>query len=102
MLDLVVEGCVSCKTRCMVHLEQVWLAIFVQKNVEAENLEAHRRFVVCRLTCPVVMCKVALYWQNSFDDDLFDFFHQFLRVLILIFQSIKNFLSCSFVASVIV
>ena len=58
--------------------------------------------MIGRLACPVVMRKVALNRQNGLHDNVLDFCHKFVGVLILLPQSIKNFLHCPFVAFVIV
>ena len=102
MLDLVIQRRFCGETRCMVHFQEVWLAVAVEDNVKAQDLEAHKVLLICRLACPVVVRQLGLYRKYSLYNDIFDLSHDFLSVLIFFLKSGQNFMQRSLMAVIII
>ena len=89
--DNVLESATICKIRCLIHLEQPWLALIIYDHVECQKLEAHLVLVVRGQCQFVVVHQVWLETQHRFDYYVFHSEPQFVDIYALIFHFGKYF-----------
>ena len=82
-LDLLVQGAVRREAGTVIDLEQVWLALGVQHDIEAQDLEAHGVLKVIDLARVHSVRDDWLSGYQGLDDDVLDLLHEFLGVLTL-------------------
>lgn len=87
--DNVLELQAIFKIRCLIGLEQPWLALVIYDHVECHNLEAHLVLVVRRQCQFVVVHQVWLETQHGFDYYVFHSEPQFVDIYAMIFHDVK-------------
>ena len=55
LLDMRIEGRISCETGCMIHLNEVRFEFVVEKDIEPQDLEAHVVSKIIRLTGTIML-----------------------------------------------
>ena len=84
MLEVHVERALRSQARSMVDLDEPWLKINVQHNIEPQDLKAKLVFNVVWLTAPVKMPKRRMSSYQRFDDDVLEALFQDLNLYLAI------------------
>jgi hypothetical protein len=85
----------------MIDLEKIGSQIFIQNDIETQELEAHRALSIRWLASAIVVQQIWLDAQHRFHNDVLDLQQQGVCVMPSISQSVDDRLKASLVALII-
>lgn len=97
LLQIHIKKTFSCKTGCVIDLDQPGLQFRVDHHVKAQDLKAERILVILRLTRFVDMSNLRLPGDQGLDDQLVYFVLYFLHIVPLLSHDFVDFFKTSFV-----
>jgi len=79
-LDLFVEGAVRGERGGVVDLEEEWLFVLIEHDIDAKDLEGQGILMVVGVVAFVLISQVGHRCQNSLDGEVLDLLHELSRV----------------------